>query len=463
MKLTYQQKLIVESDLDEIYVSARAGTGKTSTLVAFAEARPLRRFLYIVYNTPVRKEAKLRFFGNTDVHTIHSLAYKEFGYIYAHKLTDNIKLHDIIEAFPDLKEKALNGDEDVYSFASKILEMLDYFFNSKLEDIKELSHINEEINTYAFSYWDSMQRLKSPVKMTHDGYLKAYQLSDPVLNYDYIMVDEAQDSNEVMLDIVMKQTTKKIFVGDIYQEIYSYRRTVNIFKNKSTVFYLTESFRFGENISFIANKILKRYKLEDHLIHGVKRHDKINCFSSDEKYTLICRTNAKLFDYAIKFISERKRIHIVGGENFIFDEIIDSYHLFNGDRFKIKNRYIKEFKTFNRMKKVSEEIDDLELKFLVKITEKYNQMIPHYIQQIKHYLSKEKYADVVLTTAHKSKGREFFKVKIADDFIPLFKNDQIISNQAINQEEINIYYVAVTRAMEELELNDDLDKMVSLK
>jgi len=38
-----------------------AGTGKTTTLAAYARARPSRRFLYIVFNVSVREDAKSKF------------------------------------------------------------------------------------------------------------------------------------------------------------------------------------------------------------------------------------------------------------------------------------------------------------------------------------------------------------------------------------------------------------------
>ena len=47
----------------------------------------------------------------------------------------------------------------------------------------------------ATQYWNRMKDLRDErVKMTHDGYLKLFQLSKPMLgSYDIILVDEAQD------------------------------------------------------------------------------------------------------------------------------------------------------------------------------------------------------------------------------------------------------------------------------
>ncbi|KAG5179774.1 hypothetical protein JKP88DRAFT_261254 [Tribonema minus] len=59
--------------------------------------------------------------------------------------------------------------------------------------------------------------------MTHAGYLKLYQLSRPDFKskFDYVMLDEAQDSSPCMLDIVMQQRgCAVICVGDHHQAIY---------------------------------------------------------------------------------------------------------------------------------------------------------------------------------------------------------------------------------------------------
>ncbi|APS68750.1 hypothetical protein AVI55_16905 (plasmid) [Piscirickettsia salmonis] len=52
------------------------------------------------------------------------------------------------------------------------------------------------------------------IGITHDGYLKLYQLSKPILNqYDFIMLDEAQDANPAILDIFERQTAPTHLCG----------------------------------------------------------------------------------------------------------------------------------------------------------------------------------------------------------------------------------------------------------
>jgi len=465
--LTEEQLNIIFSEKEHIHILARAGTGKTTTLVEFTKQRPFEVFLYLAYNTAIKEEASKKFFGNTEVHNIHSLAFKHIGYVYEHKLLDgNIKLIDIIFGIEDLKteyEKDKTNNE-IYSIANKVLLLLTSFFNSK---DKKMSYTEEDILLYAQEYFSKMQDLDNEsVKMTHDCYLKLFHLSNPILDYDYILVDEAQDSNEVMLDIVLSQNSKKIFVGDNFQSIYGYRNLINVFNLDldATQYFLTKSFRFGETISFVVNELLQFYKDNPKPIEGMKFSDSVSILDYSTPYTFITRTNAFLFDLAARATLQNKKIHIIGGENFVFQELLDTMNLYCGKLYKIKNFHIKEFKSFTKMKKIAEQTQDQELKFLCKVVEKYNMDIENIIFRIKQHIVKERNADIVFTTVHKSKGLEFFNVRLANDFYPLIsKKGNLIPKDLINQEEINIYYVAMTRAIENLELNEQLYKFLELK
>ena len=100
---------------------------------------------------------------------------------------------------------------------------------------------------------------------THDCYLKVWQLSKPDLKAAVILFDEAQDSNPLLLDIVLQQKSQIILVGDPHQSIYSFRGTINALEVVDIPEYqLTQSFRYGKSIADLANRILalKKAKTE---------------------------------------------------------------------------------------------------------------------------------------------------------------------------------------------------------
>ena len=469
MKPTSEQLDIIYSDNDFAYVSARAGTGKTSTLTEFVKIRKKDLFLYIVYNSAIREEAKNKFPRNVKIHTIHSLAYEEIGFNYKGKLTKNIKTEDIFEALPYFKDKDIE-DQEVFKTAFTIGAVVNRFCNSAIHSFSEIGH-EPKILKMAEEFWLRMTDLNDfQVKITHDGYLKLYFLSKPKLNYDYILVDEAQDSNEVMLDIVYSQKGKKVFVGDEHQRIYSFRGAINIF-NETTYFNpetdhihlkLTKSFRFGKEIAKVANKLLSHYKKETELLVGTEDRDSVvGIIDKTVQYTIISRTNARIFDLAVKYSTEGKTIAINGGVESLVNQILDIYYLYSGKKDLIQNETLKKFKSYFHFKKIAENLKYPEYMFLVKIMKKYGDSLEDRISLIKKHSTGMRTADIILTTAHKSKGLEFVSVVIDEDFMPLFdKNGMLVPEERIELEEINLLYVAVTRATHELELNNDLEKLM---
>jgi len=455
LKLTVEQSEIISSESNLIFVSARAGTGKTTTLVEFAKLRKSDSILYIVYNNSIKEEAKGKFPERVIIHTIHSLAFSIVGREYSDKIGDNLKIEDLFAHLSYFKDKDLTLQENV-KIATEIIKVLNHFFNSKTQKLRDLNY--SEFNlTLALEYWTKMKDKNNlECLITHDGYLKIYQLSNPILDYDYIMIDEAQDSNEVMLELVFNQKAKKIFVGDPHQKIYGFRGALNIFGDSNYLQYehesfsLTESFRFGEEIANVANFLLRNFKQERVLITGSDRDSVLGPLDKEMQYTIITRTNTYLFDQAIELVRKGLKIHIIGGGEFIFKQVLDAYYLYKNELSKIKGTYFKTFKSFSELRGLAKALRIPEHVFLVKIIDNYGDSLFDWISLIKKNMEGKKSANVILTTAHKSKGLEFTSVLIGNDFLELPCTD--------NPEEINILYVAVTRATHDLELNSNLRK-----
>src|ERR1700759_1226569 len=78
MLLTSEQAAIIRSKGD-IKINAVAGSGKTTTLIEYARARPAEKILYLAFNKTVRLEAEKKFaekgISNVKIDTAHSLAF----------------------------------------------------------------------------------------------------------------------------------------------------------------------------------------------------------------------------------------------------------------------------------------------------------------------------------------------------------------------------------------------------
>jgi superfamily I DNA/RNA helicase len=476
MKLTTEQLAIINST-GNIIVNAVAGSGKTTTIIEYAKARPRScKILYLVFNRSVKEEAIRKFISqglsNVTVETAHSLAYRHIYLGSDYKLKHNgYKSHEIIELLH------IENNREKYTefiIANHILKMLAYFCNSDKKQIQEIDYLStitdRKARAFATSLYPYIEQKasillskmdKGEIEITHDFYLKKFQLSNPTLNYDYILFDEGQDASMVMLDVFLKQKATKVIVGDTHQQIYSWRYAVNSLEMVNFKTYsLTTSFRFNQDIANLAVKVIEMKKHIDKprniSIDGVGR-------SNNTKIkAVLARTNLGLLVKAIEYVTEKrkvKRLHFEGNINsytYATDgaSLYDVLSLCNNNHYLIKDKLIKKMNNLEDLVDYIEKTEDRELGMMVDIVREYGNEIPTIIQSIKdkHVDNKDE-AEIVFSTVHRSKGMEYDVVQIVNDFVSeelLIKqkeNNKEENNYSPAQinEEINLLYVAITR------------------
>jgi hypothetical protein len=227
--------------------------------------------------------------------------------------------------------------------------------------------------------------------------------------------------------------------------------------------HLTRTFRFGQPIADVANYLLSTYKGERRSIQGVDGTGKVSPFARGLPHTVIARTNSTLFDEALAGLSGGRRIHFVGGiEGYRLGDLMDAYHLWSGSHDRIFNPYLRAFKSFDLMNEYAGAVDDKVLKSLTHVVRTHAQRIPRLIDQVRNSAVEEpESAQTLLTTAHKSKGLEWDRVRLADDFVEL--KDQYGAPRVLEQneiEEINVLYVAATRARKHLQPHPELQTLL---
>lgn len=470
--LTSEQATIVDCDFDNILlINAYAGTGKTSTLIKFCEKRVKYKILYLSYNSSMRVEAEAKFkhLKNVCVKTMHSLAYESVDKGIKDRL-GSLRAFDLKDFVSDMKESVR-----IY-YAKALLSLVKQFCNTGLS-LKEFlaSFLKEPQNfgvnpkifdtTYIgnklISLWQSEIPKNTKLAYEHDFYLKEFQLSEPELKYDFILVDEAQDINGCVIDIVLNQKCKKVFIGDTYQSIYKFRGACNSLEilseiDNTKVLYLTQSFRCPLSIAGIANNYLKLLGAQK----DFKGTSKDLSFDFDGKskgnqMVIITRTNAKLFDIAVQNLD--KKLFLVGGiESYNFNDLLDIQSLLCKKKEHIKNDFIAKFADAKELIAYSDESNEIDLKQKLLICFKYMQCnIFDLIKKIKScVVKKQDNAELILSTGHKSKGLEWDNVEIIDDFISLKEIlENAEGNIEIPKEELNLFYVALTRSKKELILN----------
>uniref|UniRef100_A0A8D1TUD7 DNA 3'-5' helicase n=1 Tax=Sus scrofa TaxID=9823 RepID=A0A8D1TUD7_PIG len=503
IQLTHEQQLILSHKMEPLQVvkiMAFAGTGKTSTLVKYAEKWSESRFLYVTFNKSIAKQAELVFPSNVTCKTFHSMAYGHVGRKYQLK-----KKLNLFKLTPFMVSSVLAEGKGGFIRAKLVCKTLENFFASADEELT-IDHVpiwcknsqgqrvmveqSEKLNGVleASRLWDNMRKLgeckEEAYQMTHDGYLKLWQLSKPLLaSFDAIFVDEAQDCTPAIMNIVLSQPCGKIFVGDPHQQIYTFRGAVNaLFTVPHThVFYLTQSFRFGVEIAYVGATILdvcKRVRKKT-LVGG--NHQSGIRGDAKGQVALLSRTNANVFDEAVR-VTEGEvpaRIHLIGGiKSFGLDRIIDIWTLLQPEEERrkknlvIKDKFIRRWahrEGFSGFKRYVTAAEDKELEAKIAVVEKYNIRIPELVQRIERcHIEDLDFAEYILGTVHKAKGLEFDTVHVLDDFVkvPCARHNLAqlphFRVESFSEDEWNLLYVAVTRARKRLIMTKSLENILTL-
>lgn len=482
MRPTAEQLAVCGARGNRIKVVAFAGAAKTTTQELYARAHPKERILYVAFSKAVQREGEARFPRNTTCRTTHSLAFvlalKYFG-------KDGVS-RKVGDTWPSVVAQEF-GVSVVLAYVA--LRTLQAWFATTDRGITE-EHVPEELRQrvpdwgYAVELaqrvWRAMADPGNPrIRMPHDGYLRAWATSAAKLDrYDTVLLDEAQDTSPVVLDFLLRQKVKLVAVGDPHQSIFGFRGAIDAmrqFESDQTL-YLTQSFRFGPGVAEIANMLLGRLKGERKVIHGVAEPGE-TLFRVDvgRPYAVITRTNVTVFDEAVSRRRDKRRFHFVGGpQSLRFDKILDAFLLWSGRRVEVRDAYLRTFSSFEELKELAEQTEDAELRMLVKVVDKYRDGIPELIEEIeaKHQDASEfgsaglrGFEGIVFCTAHKSKGLEFEQVILTDDYAGLFDPEdkgRPLGPGEIAAEDVNLLYVAITRARRALQMNAELTRWVGM-
>ena len=302
--------------------------------------------------------------------------------------------------------------------------------------------------------------LDRKLPITHDFYLKYYQMEENKRleeKYDFILLDEAQDTNEVMLDIFLENDCKKIFVGDTFQSIYRFNNSINAFEIVETNHHLSlsQSFRCKQEILDYASFFLEMFADKGFM-------QMISGFGGDEGITtraFISRTNAGIARFLVDLYKsdsfEHKEYRLLKRVDSIFEPIwaIVYFESSQFDEIPKRYSYIQDFNDFKELEEYIEEIGDVELAQAIKLLGEFKEIEISKIQNMAEYLYANKRAKNTITNAHQSKGLEFDEVVLGCDFFDLYEEQLEAGSQEEwekFQQEINLFYVAITRAKKRL-------------
>jgi hypothetical protein len=301
-----------------LVVEALAGTGKTTVVKMIAADYALlgKRVLYLAFNRAIVEETRKDAKGAYECRTAHGLAFLNVSSDVVNKFE---KTKDVFLLDRDLRrllginsrlqcpDVQINEDEfgrdlelelstkkeratgtlvNIQQMrGSVLLDSVIYLFSLFRKSVdRELSrefvvaHLKDSMEwpwsdagfaesrtvidyvwEKALNYWNRVTDLGDFVfPLDHDSYLKMWQISQPILDFDVIIFDEAQDADPVMVNIIENQSAIKLWIGDTQQQIYAWRGAVNTLAavEAASKGSITVTQRFGSPIDAIANAFL---------------------------------------------------------------------------------------------------------------------------------------------------------------------------------------------------------------
>jgi hypothetical protein len=456
---TAEQRAAVDVFVEgkDLALVAGAGTGKTSALKLMGDATR-RRGLYVAFNKATAEDAGRRFGTNVKCSTAHSLARRGVGRPYQERLNNGKRVlaKDVARILGITQDLPINSHRiKINHQARLVMGMIRRFCHTAdrqvmarhMEPVNGLDTSAQEylarvLLRFAERAWEDICSPRGELQFEHDHYMKMWAMAKPELDpkFEFVMLDEAQDTNPVFEEVFLTQGMQRVCVGDPAQQIYGWRGARDVITGfPAEHLQLTESFRFGPQIAQVANRWL-RHAESDMRLTG-RGLDTCRVGRVAQPKAVLCRTNADAMQEVLAFLDLGASVALTGGGDALLRIAQAAEELKSGKRTTHPELFL--FKTWGEVQDyVEHDESGRDLKGIVRLVDRYG---PDRIIQAVGCLSPETDATVTVSTAHKAKGREWSSIRIGKGFGPPPVDDKGMW-RAMHPAEARLIYVAVSRA-----------------
>ncbi len=472
--LTQEQKAICAAvrnsgDRGSLKVHAFAGTGKTSTLVAIANACPNRQFLYIAFNKAAQEEAARKMPRNASARTAHSLAFAAVGRTYSDRLTMDRWpwLSYLREQRAEILRSVGAGGRDEFSCGALIQKTLERYLRTTDSSIRAEhapSWCDPALASLAASaagaLWEDVRKVNGRAPVTHDSYLKQFFLGGGQLTGTTrtVLLDEAQDADPVILALVQRHQGARVLVGDAYQQLYQWRGAINALRQATAdaILPLTQTFRFGSDAASLANEVLGA--LGEARKIAPAPHATTVSVERDSRHAeiVLARSNAGVLDEAVRSLDRRLRVHVMGGVDALIRLIEEAWALRKGRPARGELSIFANWEEFRRAAFGDSDSGipaEPGYRMLARLIEDRSGEVMRMRDRLRGCVDAPEKAHVTISTVHKAKGLERQRVRVAgdlDQFVHLGKH-----GPEVLFEEGCVMYVGITRARSHLSIHPD--------
>lgn len=486
----------IQNGNGNLVVEAAAGSGKTTTLIKSLDfIDETKKILLVAFNRDIVAELKKRVKNvpNIDVRTLHSLGFAMITHNMEETFPDidyfkyasyiNSNIHDLssINTYQLTKK-------DYLKYIDNIKKYVDFARFYLCKNIKELEFIEERYQIddladekeIALEVLDWGKNALETVDYTDMIWLpNELNLTPYDFEYDWIMLDEAQDMNKAQRELVLKcfkDGTRMCSFGDKNQAIYGFSgsdpQSFDCLKSLPNTISLplSISYRCAKNIVSYAKELVSTIEPNDDGREGEILYD-VPIESITDGDMIVCRNNAPLMQIYNALIKMDKKAFIRGKDiglnlkrlikNTKCDELnadLRKDGAFSKLYFGLFDSVTKLMRKSNIDWNTAMTSDNISSKLdMIKALEVLGEdlkTVDELVEKIDGVFSDKKLDGISLSTIHKAKGLEANNVYVACRSLMPSKSAK--KDWELKQEH-NLMYVAYTRAKNKLGFIDERD------
>lgn len=474
-----------------LLVRARAGCGKTTTIVEGISWAPEQRILLAAFNKRIQQELQARLKQPyARAQTLHSLGYTFLRRAWPKAVVSSdrgpsiarLAIQTVLHASgPDgLAEIGRETIQELHRLVSLVKSVAPYARGAQIMAVAD--EYDARVETFQDLEGDETKTAATTIAavewaldraLTEDGYIDYDDmLYVPVRNglvrpwFDLVVVDEAQDMNSVQLELARQACSGRMaIVGDDRQAIYGFRGAepgaLERLKDdlKAQEMPLTVTFRCPRSVVRIAQGLVPDFTAAPSAPAGTFRRIPDTALLSQVRPGdfLLSRTNAPLSQWCLRLLRSGVRAHIVGrdiGQRLI--RLVDRQKAVSiTDLFDKLDRWKERevAKAQARRSRIEEHVQRIEDEVaVIEAVSDGCATLDGLLQRLHDLFSDSAQDSVVCSSVHRIKGLEADRVFILEDTLYVF------GTREDDPEEANIHYVAVTRSRDTLTLVYDAER-----
>jgi len=456
-------------------VKAVAGSGKTTTIVeAIKRVRGVSIFL--AFNKSIAEELKAR---GVNARTFHSLTYSPVLQNVGVRTVEANKTDTMMDYCMSVQDRRVYG-----SFVRKLVSLakqagIDAILPNDWSEYRALvDHHGLSIDTDDADIDRGIELAREVLEISNtsacvdfdDMLYLAVRNGITLSKYDWVFVDEAQDTNAIqraLLRKILKPDARIVAVGDPAQAIYGFRgsdsNSMNLIRDEFNCIELplTVSYRCPQNIVKHAHKWVDYIEAFEGAAEGTVNHKgkdwTVNDFQPND--LIVCRNVKPMITIAYRMLKSRSHKPYFLGKDIGqgLKSLVGRMRAKGIDHLlkKIDAWFHREYEKAIAAKKEAHAaaIEDKYETMLALCSglDENNRTIPALLGVIDDIFDVKRDA-VMLATVHKAKGLEAERVWWLNSSkmpSPYAKKDWQL------QQESNLCYVATTRAKQELNLIEE--------